>query len=51
LKGSKAYLQLRALPKGKPAKIELIGLRNIDLNQALQSRYVISLLGINIHRP
>jgi len=50
LKGSKAYLKLRALPKGKPVKVDLIGLRNIDLNQALQSRYVINLLGIDIHK-
>jgi hypothetical protein len=50
LKGSNAAGQLEVLKNG--ARVDLLGLRNIDLTQAMQNRYKINLLGIDIQaRP
>ncbi len=45
LQGSKARKQLNSL---KGSKVSMVGLRNIDLAEALKSRYTINLLGIDI---
>ncbi len=45
LQESNARKQLAAL---KGSKVSMVGLRNIDLAQALQGRYVINLLGIDV---
>ena len=45
LQGTSAARQLRQL---RGDKIEMIGLRNIDLQQALNGRYVINMLAIDI---
>lgn len=46
LKGTNAAGQLELLQNG--AKVDLLGLRNIDLTAVMQNRYVITLLGIDI---
>ncbi len=45
LQGTTAAHQLRTLAK---PSITMVGLRNIDLSQAMQNRYAINLLAINI---
>lgn len=50
LKGTNAAGQLEPLKNG--AKVDLLGLRNIDLTGVMQNRYVINMLGIDIQaRP
>lgn len=50
LKGSNAAGQLELLKNG--ANVDLLGLRNIDLTEVMNSRYVINMLGIDIQaRP
>ena len=50
LKGTNAAGQLELLQNG--AKVDLLGLRNIDLTAVIQNRYVINMLGIDIQaRP
>jgi hypothetical protein len=46
MKGTSADRQLEALKEGD--QIQLVALRNIDLDQAMQNQFVISLLGIQI---
>lgn len=48
LQGTTAALQLGQLQAGGVVSISMIGLRNIDLMQALQGRYVINLLAIDM---
>jgi hypothetical protein len=50
LKGTNAAGQLEQIKNG--ATVDLLGLRNIDLTEVMQDRYVINLLGIDIRaRP
>jgi len=46
LKGTNAAGQLEQIKNG--ANVDLLGLRNIDLNQVMNNRYVINMLGIDI---
>ncbi len=46
LKGTNAAGQLEPLQDG--ARVDLLGLRNIDLSEVMQNRYVINMLGIDI---
>src|SRR5216683_3999179 len=46
LKGTNAAGQLELIKNG--AKVDLLGLRNIDLNEVMNNRYVINMLGIDI---
>ncbi len=48
LSGTSAASQLSQLTAAGTTNITLIGLRNIDLSQALHNQYVINLLGIDI---
>ena len=46
LKGTNAAGQLELIKDG--ATVDLLGLRNIDLNEVMNNRYVINMLGIDI---
>jgi hypothetical protein len=46
LKGTNAAGQLEPLKNG--GKVDLLGLRNVDLTEAMNNRYVINMLGIDI---
>jgi hypothetical protein len=46
--GTTASTQLKALKSMGAIQIDMVGLRNIDLQEALKSRYTINLLAINI---
>ena len=48
MQGTTAALQLSHLQAGGTSSISLIGLRNIDLAQALRGQYVINLLAIDM---
>ncbi len=48
MQGTTASTQLKALKSAGATKVEMVGLRNIDLQEALKGNYAINLLGINI---
>jgi hypothetical protein len=48
MQGTTAATQLRALKNAGSTQVEMVGLRNIDLQEAMKNRYRINLLGISI---
>jgi hypothetical protein len=48
MQGTTAATQLKALKQSGATKVDMVGLRNIDLPEALKNRYTINLLGISI---
>ena len=48
MQGTTAATQLKALKTAGATQVEMVALRNIDLQEAMKSRYRINLLGISI---